>query len=82
MGMGGAGFPTRVKIEPNPKQPKENLIINFWKKLRDFRLWFGLLAIPIGFIITTPFSIIDPYTFLSDILWIDEETVDIVLLMD
>ncbi len=28
VGMGGAGFPTRVKIEPNPKQPKETLIIN------------------------------------------------------
>jgi len=28
VGMGGAGFPTRVKIEPNPKQPKEILIIN------------------------------------------------------
>jgi electron transport complex protein RnfC len=26
--MGGAGFPTRVKIEPNPKVPKEILIIN------------------------------------------------------
>jgi electron transport complex protein RnfC len=26
--MGGAGFPTRVKIEPNPKQPKKTLIIN------------------------------------------------------
>ncbi len=28
VGMGGAGFPTRVKIEPNPKMPKETLIIN------------------------------------------------------
>jgi len=28
VGMGGAGFPTRVKIEPNPKQPKDVLIIN------------------------------------------------------
>ncbi len=28
VGMGGAGFPTRVKIEPNPQQPKEVLIIN------------------------------------------------------
>jgi electron transport complex protein RnfC len=28
VGMGGAGFPTRVKVEPNPKQPKETLIIN------------------------------------------------------
>ncbi len=28
VGMGGAGFPTRVKIEPNPKQPKETMIIN------------------------------------------------------
>jgi electron transport complex protein RnfC len=28
VGMGGAGFPTRVKIEPNPKAPKETLIIN------------------------------------------------------
>jgi electron transport complex protein RnfC len=28
VGMGGAGFPTRVKIEPNPKQPKKTLIIN------------------------------------------------------
>ena len=27
-GMGGAGFPTMVKINPNPKQPKEVLIIN------------------------------------------------------
>ena len=26
--MGGAGFPTRVKIEPNPQMPKEVLIIN------------------------------------------------------
>lgn len=28
VGMGGAGFPTRVKIEPNPQMPKEVLIIN------------------------------------------------------
>ena len=28
VGMGGAGFPTRVKIEPDPKQPKRVLIIN------------------------------------------------------
>ncbi len=28
VGMGGAGFPTRVKIEPNPKMPKNTLIIN------------------------------------------------------
>lgn len=28
VGMGGAGFPTRVKIEPDPRQPKEILIIN------------------------------------------------------
>jgi len=28
IGMGGAGFPTRVKIEPNPRLPKETLIIN------------------------------------------------------
>ncbi len=28
VGMGGAGFPTRVKIEPNPRLPKETLIIN------------------------------------------------------
>ncbi len=28
VGMGGAGFPTQVKIEPNPKQPKETLIVN------------------------------------------------------
>lgn len=28
VGMGGAGFPTRVKIEPNPRLPKEMLIIN------------------------------------------------------
>jgi electron transport complex protein RnfC len=26
--MGGAGFPTRVKIEPNPAMPKEILLIN------------------------------------------------------
>ncbi len=26
--MGGAGFPTRVKLEPNPEQPKDILIIN------------------------------------------------------
>jgi electron transport complex protein RnfC len=28
VGMGGAGFPTRVKIEPNPRLPKDVLIIN------------------------------------------------------
>jgi electron transport complex protein RnfC len=28
VGMGGAGFPTRVKIEPNPQMPKDTLIIN------------------------------------------------------
>ncbi len=28
VGMGGAGFPTRVKIEPNPRLPKEIMIIN------------------------------------------------------
>ena len=28
VGMGGAGFPTRVKIEPNPRLPKKVLIIN------------------------------------------------------
>jgi Na+-translocating ferredoxin:NAD+ oxidoreductase subunit C len=28
VGMGGAGFPTSVKIQPNPQQPKETLIIN------------------------------------------------------
>jgi electron transport complex protein RnfC len=28
VGMGGAGFPTRVKIEPNPRLPKEAMIIN------------------------------------------------------
>jgi len=28
VGMGGAGFPTRVKIEPNPRLPKKALIIN------------------------------------------------------
>jgi len=28
VGMGGAGFPTRVKIEPNPQMPKNVLIIN------------------------------------------------------
>ncbi len=27
-GMGGAGFPARVKLEPNPQMPKETLIIN------------------------------------------------------
>ena len=26
--MGGAGFPTRVKIEPNPAMPKEDSLIN------------------------------------------------------
>ena len=28
VGMGGAGFPTRVKIEPNPAMIKETLVIN------------------------------------------------------
>jgi len=28
VGMGGAGFPTRVKIEPNPRLPKSVMIIN------------------------------------------------------
>jgi len=28
VGMGGAGFPTRVKIEPNPQSPKEIMVIN------------------------------------------------------
>ena len=28
VGMGGAGFPSRVKIEPNPAMPKETLLIN------------------------------------------------------
>lgn len=28
VGMGGAGFPSRVKIEPNPAMPKQILIIN------------------------------------------------------
>jgi electron transport complex protein RnfC len=28
VGMGGAGFPTRVKIEPSPQSPKHTLIIN------------------------------------------------------
>ena len=28
VGMGGAGFPTRVKIEPDPRMPKRTLIIN------------------------------------------------------
>ncbi|MEJ5260314.1 MAG: electron transport complex subunit RsxC [Anaerohalosphaeraceae bacterium] len=28
VGMGGAGFPTRVKVEPNPAMPKHTLIIN------------------------------------------------------
>ena len=28
VGMGGAGFPTRVKVEPNPRLPKHTLIIN------------------------------------------------------
>jgi electron transport complex protein RnfC len=28
VGMGGAGFPTRVKIEPDPRIPKEIMIIN------------------------------------------------------
>ena len=28
VGMGGAGFPTSVKVEPNPKAPKEAMIVN------------------------------------------------------
>jgi electron transport complex protein RnfC len=28
VGMGGAGFPTRVKIEPNPRLPKKIMIVN------------------------------------------------------
>ncbi len=28
VGMGGAGFPTKVKAIPNPKSPKETLVIN------------------------------------------------------
>ncbi|MBN2132784.1 MAG: electron transport complex subunit RsxC, partial [Sedimentisphaerales bacterium] len=28
VGMGGAGFPTSVKIQPDPKVPKETLIVN------------------------------------------------------
>ena len=28
VGMGGAGFPTRVKIEPDPRLPKKTMIIN------------------------------------------------------
>lgn len=28
VGMGGAGFPTRVKIEPNPRLPKRVMIVN------------------------------------------------------
>lgn len=28
VGMGGAGFPTRVKIDPNPAMPKHTLVIN------------------------------------------------------
>ena len=28
VGMGGAGFPTQVKIEPNPRLPKKVLVIN------------------------------------------------------
>ena len=28
VGMGGAGFPTRVKIEPNPNMPKTTMIVN------------------------------------------------------
>ena len=28
VGMGGAGFPTRVKLEPNPQMPKDIMIIN------------------------------------------------------
>lgn len=28
VGMGGAGFPTRVKIEPNPAMPRDILVVN------------------------------------------------------
>lgn len=28
VGMGGAGFPTRVKLEPNPRLPKNSIVIN------------------------------------------------------
>jgi electron transport complex protein RnfC len=28
VGMGGAGFPTAVKLEPNPERPKEIMIVN------------------------------------------------------
>lgn len=28
VGLGGAGFPTRVKVEPNTKPPKETMIVN------------------------------------------------------
>ena len=28
VGMGGAGFPTSVKVEPNPKSPKTTMIVN------------------------------------------------------
>ncbi len=28
VGMGGAGFPTRVKLQPNPNMPKKTMIIN------------------------------------------------------
>ncbi|OXU16004.1 electron transport complex subunit RsxC [Sedimentisphaera salicampi] len=28
VGMGGAGFPTGVKVGPNPKMPKETMIVN------------------------------------------------------
>ncbi len=28
VGMGGAGFPTRVKVEPNPQMPKDTIIVN------------------------------------------------------
>ncbi len=28
VGMGGAGFPAKVKLEPNPKTPKEIMIVN------------------------------------------------------
>ncbi len=28
VGMGGAGFPTRVKIEPDPRMPKDVIIVN------------------------------------------------------
>jgi electron transport complex protein RnfC len=43
VGMGGAGFPTRVKVEPNPAMPKETLLINMmlewtWQFIAGVRL--------------------------------------------